>query len=193
MAFVLNEPCYQVLKTDLEEFLNNSEASAVMLCDRGGNIILHSGETVNESADLISALVAGAFAATQELAAVLGEEEFTAIFHQGRNTSIFISAVGEEVLLLALFDNSTTAGLVKMYALNAINKIRSVFTDVMTGGNVENADPTATFVINKGPIFAADEPADGPAAGEAPHASAAESEGNEHKPKKKLGKAEHHN
>ncbi len=159
MAFILDENSYVVLKGDLDDFLTNSEAKTAMLCDRGGNIIVHCGEeSFEESADLISALVAGAFAATQELAAVLKEEEFTAIFHQGRNTSIFISAVGDEVLLLALFDNSTTAGLVKMYAFNAINKIRGVFTDLLSGkGSVETQDPTASFVISRGPIFKMDE------------------------------------
>ncbi len=154
MALFLDEQLYNLLLGDLHDFLDNSEANAVMLCDRGGNIIVHDGDSVNESADLISALVAGAFAATRELAAVLGEEEFTAIFHQGRNTSIFISAVGEEVLLLALFDYNTTAGLVKMYALNTINKIRGVFSELEDGGKqVQSADPTASFVIKKGPIF----------------------------------------
>lgn len=154
MALFLDETVYGTLREDLRTFLNNSEATAVMLCDRGGNIIVENGDTVNESADLISALVAGAFAATKELAAVLGEDEFTAIFHQGVNTSIFISAVGEEVLLLALFDNNTTAGLVKMYALNAITKIRGVFSDLENSGRaIDSNDPTASFVINKGPIF----------------------------------------
>ena len=153
MAFVLDEKSYLILEGDLDDFLNSSEAVAVMLCDRGGNIIVNRGESFTEESDLISALVAGAFAATQELAAVLKEDEFTAIFHQGRQTSIFISAVGEEVLLLALFDNSTTAGLVKMYAFNAINKIRSVFSEIMSEDAVEITDPTASFVLNKGPIF----------------------------------------
>ena len=99
MAFILDENYYTTLKSDLDDFLESSEANAVMLCDRGGNIIVHTGESVDEAIDIISALVAGAFAATKELAKVLGEEEFTAIFHQGVNTSIFISAVGEEVLV----------------------------------------------------------------------------------------------
>ena len=153
MAFVLDQEAYTVLQADLRDFLKNSEAGAVMLCDRGGNILLHDGDSVNESADLISALVAGAFAATQELAAVVGEEQFTAIFHQGEQTSIFISAVGDEVLLLALFDNNTTAGLVKMYAFNTISKIRGVFADLQERGQVETDNHTATFVMGDGPVF----------------------------------------
>ena len=154
MAFELNEQYYNILKEDLEDFLENSEANTVMLCDRGGNIIVSSGDMVNESIDIISALVAGAFAATQQLAQVLGEEEFTAIFHQGKQTSIFISSVGDEVLILSLFDNNTTAGLVKMYALNTINKIRGTFTDLMDNADqIKSEDPTASFVLSKGPLF----------------------------------------
>ena len=153
MAFILDENYYTTLKSDLDDFLESSEANAVMLCDRGGNIIVHTGESVDDAVDIISALVAGAFAATKELAKVLGEEEFTAIFHQGVNTSIFISAVGEEVLLLALFDTGTTAGLVKMYALNAVNKIKGIFADILSGNQTEPSEPTSSFVLTKGPIF----------------------------------------
>ncbi|MCJ8328958.1 MAG: roadblock/LC7 domain-containing protein [Lentisphaeria bacterium] len=152
-AFELNEANYLILHQDLTDFLEHSEACSVMLCDRGGNIIVSNGDTVSDSIDIISALVAGAFAATQQLANVIGEDEFTAIFHQGKQTSIFISAVGEEVLLLALFDNNTTAGLVKMYALNTINKIKGTFADIMDGTAVDHFDPTASFVISQGPIF----------------------------------------
>ena len=154
MAFELNEKYYNQLKEDLDLFLENSEANTVMLCDRGGNIIVSSGEAIDESIDIISALVAGAFAATQQLAQVIGEEEFTAIFHQGKKTSIFISSVGDEVLILSLFDNNTTAGLVKMYALNTINKMRGTFNELIDeSANVESEDPTASFVLSRGPLF----------------------------------------
>ncbi len=156
MAFVLSEKHYNLLKSDLDDFLDNSEANAVLLCDRGGNIIVHSGDSVEGEADLISALVAGAFAATQQLANVLGEKEFTAIFHQGVKKSIFISSVGEEVLLLALFSDNTNAGLVKMYALTVCRKMLMLVRDVMADQEVEHADPTRSFVIGKGPIFRSD-------------------------------------
>jgi predicted regulator of Ras-like GTPase activity (Roadblock/LC7/MglB family) len=156
MAFVLSEENYGMLKTDLDDFLENSEANAVLLCDRGGNIIVNSGDSVEGEADLISALVAGAFAATQQLASVLGEKEFTAIFHQGVKKSIFISAVGDEVLLLALFSDNTNAGLVKMYALTVCRKMMSLVRDVMADEEVPTDDPTRSFVLGKGPVFQAD-------------------------------------
>lgn len=156
MAFVLDEKQYGQLKKFLDDFLDNSDASAVLLCDRGGNIIVDSGESVTDSVDLISALVAGAFAATQELAAVLGEEEFTAIFHQGRKNNIFISAVGDEVLFLALFSDNTNIGLVKMHALTTCRRVGGVIRESTAGTSAEGTDPTQSFVINKGPIFQED-------------------------------------
>jgi predicted regulator of Ras-like GTPase activity (Roadblock/LC7/MglB family) len=153
MAFVLSEQHYTLLKNDLDDFLENSEANAVLLCDRGGNIIVNSGDSVEGEADLISALVAGAFAATQQLAAVLGEKEFTAIFHQGVKKSIFISAVGDEVLLLALFSDNTNAGLVKMYALTVCRKMMALVREVMQDEQVTADDPTKSFVLGKGPVF----------------------------------------
>ena len=153
MAFVLQPQDYDQIKRDLDDFLSNSEARTVLLCDRGGNVIADSGENVADSMDLVSALVAGAFAATKELAMVMGEKEFSAIFHQGENTSIFMSSVGEEVLLFSLYSDDTNAGLVKMYALTVSRKIHSLVNEVMQRDGVVPEDPTASFVLTKGNIF----------------------------------------
>ncbi len=156
MGFMLKDLEYGQLKQDLDEFLTNSEAQTVLLCDRGGNVIVSSGEAFIDTIDMISALVAGAFAATKELAGILGENEFTAIFHQGAKISIFISAVGEEVILLAIFTDETNAGLVKMYALTTCRKFSNLFKDIMSRKQIKIDDPTQSFQLAKGPIFQED-------------------------------------
>ena len=153
MGFVLKHEEYDQIKQDLDEFLDNSEARTALLLDRGGNIIISSGDSVSESIDMVSALVAGAFAATKELATLLGEKEFSNIFHQGSKTSIFISSVGDEVLLLALFSDETNAGLVKMYALTTCRKCNNLFKEIMTRKEVKLEDLTQTFTLAKGPVF----------------------------------------
>lgn len=153
MAFILQPDEYETIKSDLDVFLTNSEARTVMLCDRGGSIIADSGEEVVGSMDLITALVAGAYAATKELAMVLGEDEFNAIFHQGKQTSVFMTSIGEEVLLLAVFSDETNAGLVKMYAMTTCRKIHNLVDEVMARSEVAASDPTQSFVITKGNIF----------------------------------------
>lgn len=153
MGFMLTPQDYEILDKDLGELLNNSEAKLVLLCDRGGNVIVSNGADIAENIDMVSALVAGSFAATKQLALVLGENEFSAVFHQGSKISIFISGVGEEVLLLALFSDETNAGLVKMYALTACRKFSSIFTEIMSREQIKIADPTQSFKLSQGPIF----------------------------------------
>ena len=59
-----------------------------MLVDKDGHLITQEGSTEKTDTDTISALVAGCFAATREMARILGEEEFTALFHQGRRDNL---------------------------------------------------------------------------------------------------------
>jgi predicted regulator of Ras-like GTPase activity (Roadblock/LC7/MglB family) len=149
MAFELNvQDCEQIQK-DLDEFLELSEAQATLLCDRGGAILFSEGEFKEEAIDLICALVAGSFAATKELALALGEDEFSAIFHQGKSNSIFISAIGDEVLLLSIFSENTNAGLVKMYAQTACRKMQGLFEEITRREFVKADDETHSFVIKK--------------------------------------------
>ena len=153
MAFELNVSDCEKIQKDLNDFLDLSEAQATLLCDRGGSILFSEGEFNEDSIDLVCALVAGSFAATKELALALGEEEFSAIFHQGQNNSIFISAIGEEVLLLSIFSENTNAGLVKMYAKSACRKMQGIFAEIGERQEVQAADETASFVIKKDKWF----------------------------------------
>ena len=153
MAFELNVQDCEKIQKDLNDFLDLSEAQATLLCDRGGSILFSEGEFNEDSIDLVCALVAGSFAATKELALALGEEEFSAIFHQGKNSSIFISAIGEEVLLLSIFSENTNAGLVKMYAKSTCRKMQGIFAEIGERKEVEAADETASFVIKKDKWF----------------------------------------
>ena len=153
MAFELNVQDCERIQKDLSDFIDLSEAQATLLCDRGGSILFSEGEFKEEAIDLICALVAGSFAATKELALALGEEEFSAIFHQGNTNSIFISAVGDEVLLLAIFSENTNAGLVKMYAKTACRKMQGLFAEISDREEVETDDETRSFVIKNDKWF----------------------------------------
>ncbi|MFT5128987.1 MAG: putative regulator of Ras-like GTPase activity (Roadblock/LC7/MglB family) [Rhodothermales bacterium] len=151
LGYVLTANDFELLQGQLAEFLGESEARNALLCDSGGNVIVYSGEL--DGVDSIAALAAGTFSATRALAQVIGEKEFSAIFHQGENLSIFMSAVDEEVLLLALFSDETNAGLVKMYSRKACRKMQSLFREIMGREAVPVDDPTASFVLSKGPVF----------------------------------------
>ena len=111
----------------LAEFLRLSGAKCALLIDKEGHLVTKRGEQRTIDIDTISALVAGSFAATKEMARLLGEEEFTAMFHQGERDNIQLSLVGDSTLLTILFDDRTTVGMVRLYANETAKKLAEIF------------------------------------------------------------------
>jgi predicted regulator of Ras-like GTPase activity (Roadblock/LC7/MglB family) len=100
----------------LLDFLAKSEAQWSALVDKGGNLFAQSGDTGNLDLSILSALAAGSFAATHELAKRLGESEFSALYHEGHGQHILMSALQHECLLVTIFGERTNIGLVRFYA-----------------------------------------------------------------------------
>ena len=111
----------------LREFLQLSNAKCALLVDKEGHMITKQGGSRSFDMDTISALVAGSFAATKEMARVLGEDEFSIMFHQGRTDNIQLSLVGDRTLLTVIFDDSTTIGMVRLYANEAAKRLLECF------------------------------------------------------------------
>jgi len=124
----------QQIDSTLREFLKRSKSKAAMLVDKDGHLITQEGSTEDTDVDTISALVAGCFAATREMARILGEEEFTALFHQGRKDNLQLTLVGQRTILAVLFDESTTIGMVRLYAAEAARKLTSLFRKILSRG-----------------------------------------------------------
>lgn len=116
----------------LAEFLRLSGAKCALLIDKEGHLVTKRGELRTIDIDTISALVAGSFAATKEMARLLGEEEFTAMFHQGERDNIQLSLVGDRTLLTILFDDRTTVGMVRLYASETAKKLADIYNDAMS-------------------------------------------------------------
>jgi predicted regulator of Ras-like GTPase activity (Roadblock/LC7/MglB family) len=111
----------------LDEFLSASQARAVLLIDSEGHLVTKKGMTSSFDSDTLSALVAGSFASTRELAKTLGEAEFSVIFHQGKNENIQISMVAERALLVIIFDDRTTVGMVRIYCQQLSQELSGIF------------------------------------------------------------------
>ena len=119
----------------LAEFLRLSGAKCALLIDKEGHLVTKRGELRTIDIDTISALVAGSFAATKEMARLLGEEEFTAMFHQGERDNIQLSLVGDRTLLTILFDDRTTVGMVRLYANETAKKLADVYKAALSRGD----------------------------------------------------------
>ena len=139
-ALVFYEADMQAIESILEAFLKKSAAKCSLLVDQDGHMITARGMTQNVDLDTISALVAGSFAATKEMAKLLGEEHFACLFHQGERDNIQLSLVGDRTLLTILFDDRTTVGMVRLYAGETAKKLAEVYQECIVK-NEEQGGP----------------------------------------------------
>lgn len=114
----------------LKEFLQLSDSKCNMLIDKEGHMVTKSGSTDDFDMQAVAALVAGSYAATREMARLLGEDEFSVLFHQGRRDNIQLTLVGDRTILATVFDERTTIGMVRLYAKEASEKLKKVFEDI---------------------------------------------------------------
>lgn len=156
MAFALTRCDVQKLDRILTDLLERSEASGCLVCDHSGYVLAQRGVEAHDRL-LISALGAGVFAASRELARLLGEDKFSAVFHQGERKSIFICAVNTDVLLVVIFTQEGSVGLVKLYSGPATAAMRRVLEEVRVRADTLNV-PESTFVLNTGDAFATRKP-----------------------------------
>jgi len=126
-ALVFYEGDIEGLEAILDAFLKKSAARCALLVDKDGHMITARGQTSHVDLDTISALVAGSFAATKQLARQFGEKEFSALFHQGKGQNLQLSLVADRALLTALFNDDTTVGMVRLYAKEAAERLTDIF------------------------------------------------------------------
>lgn len=111
----------------LEDFLEHSEASFALIIDRGGAVLSQHGQ-IPPAMDttIFSALAAGSYAATRELALRVGETEFSALHQQGKRSQILISSINDNAVLASVFGPKTTLGLVRFYSASAVKRIATL-------------------------------------------------------------------
>jgi predicted regulator of Ras-like GTPase activity (Roadblock/LC7/MglB family) len=129
-GWVLFDEDVRRIDSTLDVFLKETEAQCVLLIDKGGHLIAVRGVTDSMDTASLSALAAGAFASTREIARLIGEPEFSVLFHQGRREHIHVSLVDSETLLMAIFDDHTTIGIIRLYAKDTEEEIARLFAQV---------------------------------------------------------------
>jgi predicted regulator of Ras-like GTPase activity (Roadblock/LC7/MglB family) len=110
---VILEQDHQTFVGLMQTLLVECNAGYVFLVDKTGQQIAAAGEMEVDPTSLAS-LTAGAVAATEGLSSLVGETTFSTLFHEGDEQSLHISRVGEKVILLVVFDQTSSLGLVRL-------------------------------------------------------------------------------
>ena len=112
------------LQDALREMVRSSRAHCVLLVNRDdGSVLASQGFTQGLDSTSLAALAAGAFASAGEIARLIGEPEFTVLFHQGRRQHIHMNVAGEHGLLMTVFGDATSVGLVRLCARRACVRV----------------------------------------------------------------------
>ncbi|MCH9684430.1 MAG: roadblock/LC7 domain-containing protein [Deltaproteobacteria bacterium] len=108
----------------------DSRARAILVVDKNGQLIAASGSASDLDTTSLSSLVAGNVAATGGIAKLIEEDEFHGQFHEGKGISVHMTIVGRRVILVVLFDKSTTHGLVRLRVKKASVELAAVLEEV---------------------------------------------------------------
>lgn len=114
---------YKEITAAVEKLLVEANAKCVYLVDKDGQLITSSGETRDIDATSLASLTAGNIAATGGLAKLIGEKEFSILFHEGERDNLHISVVGQRVILVVIFDKRSSLGLVRLRAKKASDEL----------------------------------------------------------------------
>lgn len=116
----------------LGRLIGKTNADTVLLIDRAGQLITSAGNTTNLDLPSFCSLSAADFAATNQLASLVGEREFSSLFHQGEQENIYISIVGQKVILAVLFDSRSNLGLVRIRVKQTAEELSKIFNRIFT-------------------------------------------------------------
>lgn len=111
------------LNNALQELLIKSDATSTLVIDKGGFIITQNGRTQQLDTMTLAALAAASFAATESIASLVGEHNFTSIYQQGEQSSLVVINVDEFCLLAVIFKATLSVGAIKYYAAETIKRI----------------------------------------------------------------------
>ncbi len=114
MNIIITKEDLKKINYFLDKVVSSSLAHSALLIDRSGQLIAQHGNTLDIDILSLSALTAANFGATAEIAKILGEEEFTLLFHKGKSENVYFTAIGEHVILVTLFDDKTSLGLIRL-------------------------------------------------------------------------------
>lgn len=123
----------------LESFLTDSNARCALLVDRTGQLVATVGEKPNFDPTAFSTLAAADFSANDQLAKLIGENDFNSLFHQGEKESMYLADVARRVILVVLFDNRTTLGLVRLKMRHVVLELTQLFQQVFSRGTAGTA------------------------------------------------------
>jgi predicted regulator of Ras-like GTPase activity (Roadblock/LC7/MglB family) len=135
--FILREPEYEALLSILRKLLLDASAKVVFLVDKNGTLLASVGDAVGFDTTSLASLAAGNIAATGGLANLIGEKEFSILFHEGERDNMHLSVVADRLILVIVFDRRSSVGLVRLRVRQASARLTAVMAVALVASEAE--------------------------------------------------------
>lgn len=123
--------CFEEL---LNGFVTETRAECAMLVDRTGRLLCRAGHAEELDETAFASLASADFAASDQLASLLGESEFTSLYHHGAQRSMFLADIRGTAILAVLFDTRTTLGMVRITTKSLVPQFGEHLRRIMERG-----------------------------------------------------------
>ena len=141
------------LNSAMQDLLLKSDAATALIIDKGGFIITQCGRAHELDTTTLAALSAASFAATEGIATLVGESNFSTSYQQGEHSSLLLMNVDESCLLSLIFKASLSVGAIKYYAADTIQKVAVQLTKAHLRSPSAGLDLSMLNLADPSPVF----------------------------------------
>ncbi|BCW92447.1 MAG: dynein regulation protein LC7 [Thermoanaerobaculum sp.] len=142
---VMYEEEFERINSILSRLWVDANAKIVFLVDKNGQQIAAKGDLEKVDTTSLASLTAGNVAATDGLARLIGEKEFSILFHEGERDNIHISIVAQRLILVVIFDERSSLGLVRLRVRKAAQELEEVLNAMANKAAQQGQAPVSPF------------------------------------------------
>ncbi|MDJ0786946.1 MAG: roadblock/LC7 domain-containing protein [Myxococcota bacterium] len=136
---VMYEEDFKRVLAVIQRLVRDANAKGVFVVDKNGQLIAEAGEVRGIDTTSLASLTAGSIAATGGLAKLIGEEDFPTHFHQGVKDNLHITIVAKRMILVVIFDDRSSLGLVRLRVKKASGELGKIFEELQKKSEADQA------------------------------------------------------
>lgn len=147
--WALQEDDARRIREVLDSFLAGSDARCALIVDRNGQLVVGVGEEPGFDTTAFASLAAADFSANDQLASMMGEQDFSSLFHQGERESMYLADIGKRVILVALFGEGATLGMIRIKARAAVRELAGIVAELFDRASSSGAAQLETSWLDE--------------------------------------------
>jgi predicted regulator of Ras-like GTPase activity (Roadblock/LC7/MglB family) len=142
-----------MLEGALQDLLAKTDAATAIITDKAGFTLVEKGDTEHFDVTTVAALASGSFEATQAIARIIDEPNFSCVYQQGERFSLLVNNIDEQTVLIVIFPTTVSVGLFRYYGGETIRAAANQFTAARNRAPGEGIDLAMLNLADTADVF----------------------------------------